>query len=183
MDEAGPVTVVIRHQVRPGKEAEFEEWLRGITQAAGPFEGYLGFNVIRPTNPGQPEYVIFFRFDTYSNLERWEKSEGRQQWLERLESLTMRAPTRERHTGLEVWFTPPSGRRQPPRWKMVLVTLLAVYPLISLVQATLVPLLVEWPVPLRTLMTSCVFVCLMTYAVMPLMTRLFALWLYGATGG
>src|SRR5262245_32409243 len=48
MDQSCPVTVVIRNRVRPGKEAEFEDWLRGITQAASQFDGYLGFNVVRP---------------------------------------------------------------------------------------------------------------------------------------
>ena len=109
MDQSSPVTVVIRHRVRPGKEAAFEDWLRGITQAASHFDGYLGFNVVRPASPGQPEYVIFFRFDTFANLEKWEESETRREWLRRLGPLTVRPPTRERHTGLEVWFTPPSG--------------------------------------------------------------------------
>ena len=77
------------------------------------------------------------------------------------------------------WFTPPAGCPQPPRYKMVLVTLLAVYPLISLVQLALVPLLGGWPLALRTLATSALLVCLMTYAAMPLATRLFARWLYG----
>src|SRR5262245_17510441 len=151
MDQDGPVTVVIRHRVKPGKEAEFEEWVRGITRAAGAFEGYLGYNVVRPADAAHPEYVVFIRFDTFANLEKWEDAGTRRRWLELLEPLTARAPSRERHTGLEVWFTPPAGRAQPPRWKMAAVTLLAVYPLISLVQATLVPLLADWPVLLRTL--------------------------------
>ena len=65
---------------------------------------------------------------------------------------------------------------------MVAVTLLAIYPLITLAQLTLVPLLEGWPMLLRTLASSAVLVCLMTYAAMPLMTRLFARWLYGLPG-
>jgi antibiotic biosynthesis monooxygenase (ABM) superfamily enzyme len=34
MEESGPVTVVVRHRVKPGREAAFEEWQRGINQAA-----------------------------------------------------------------------------------------------------------------------------------------------------
>jgi uncharacterized protein len=179
MEGEGPVTVVVRHRVKPGKEAEFEEWLRGITRAAGLFEGYLGYNVVRPADPSHPDYLVFFRFDTLANLEKWEESETRRQWLEQAEPLSGHPPMRERHTGLEVWFTPPAGRTQPPRYKMVVVTLLAVFPLISLVQVTLVPLLADWPILLRTLLTSVLFVCVMTYAVMPLMTRLLSRWLYG----
>ena len=180
--EQGPVTVVVRHRVRPGKEGEFEEWLRGITRAAGEFDGYLGFNVIRPLDPRQPEYVVLFRFDRFPNLEAWEGSETRRGWLGRVETLTARAATRERHTGLEVWFTPPAGRAPPPRWKMASVTLLDVFPLGSALQVTVLPLMSDWPVLPRTLATSALFVCLMTYAVMPLTTRLFSRWLYGPPG-
>jgi antibiotic biosynthesis monooxygenase (ABM) superfamily enzyme len=179
MDEGGPVTLVIRHRVKPGSEAAFEEWLRGISQAATRFDGHSGFNVVRPADPSRPEYVVFLRFDSFANLERWEQSEERREWLDRLEPLTIHPPARERHTGMEVWFTPPAGRAAPPRYKMVPVTLLAIYPLILLAQATLVPLLSGWPVLLRTLVTSALLVCLMTYVAMPLVTRLFSRWLYG----
>lgn len=183
MEADGPVTVVVRHRVRPGKEAAFEEWLRGISREALRFEGCLGFNVVRPSDPARPEYVVFFRFDTFEHLEKWEASETRRVWLERIEPLVLQAPARERHTGMEVWFSPPAGRAPPPRWKMIPITLLAVFPLISLVQVTLVPLLANWPVLLRTLTTSALFVCLMTYLVMPPMTRLFSRWLYGPPAG
>src|SRR5687767_558456 len=98
MESDGPVTVVVRHRIRPGREAEFEEWLRGISRAALQFEGCLGFNVVRPSDPRRPEYVVFFRFDTFDHLEKWEESETRRQWLERVEPLTLDAPEREQHT-------------------------------------------------------------------------------------
>jgi antibiotic biosynthesis monooxygenase (ABM) superfamily enzyme len=180
MDQDGPVTVVVRHHIKPGRMAEFEEWLRGITQAMMQCDGHLGFNVVRPASTGRPEYVVFFRFDTFENLEKWERSETRRQWLEQAEPLLFQS-TRERHTGLEVWFTPPAGCAQPPRWKMLPVTLLAIYPLIMGVQLTLVPFMEDWPTPLRTLLTAALLVCVMTYAAMPLMTSLFSRWLYGST--
>lgn len=181
--DAEPVTVVVRHRAKPGREAEFEEWLRGISRAALQFEGHLGFHVVRPTDPKRPEYLVLFRFDTLANLEKWEGSDVRREWLARAEPLVTHPPDRERHTGMEVWFTSPAGQKPPPRYKMVAVTLLAIYPLISLVQLTLAPLLADWPVLLRTLATSALLVCVMTYAAMPVVTRLFARWLYGRSSG
>jgi hypothetical protein len=64
---------------------------------------------------------------------------------------------------------------------MAVVTLLAIYPLICLVQLVLVPLLEDLPSSVRTLVTSALLVCLMTYLVMPLMTQLFSGWLSGNT--
>ena len=183
MQQEGPVTLAVRHRIKPGREAEFEEWLRGISREAMTFDGHFGYNVVRPSDTGRPEYLVFLRFDTFDNLERWEASEARQQWLGRLAPMTLHPPTREKHTGMEVWFTPPSGRSAPPRYKMAAVSLLAIYPLILLAQWALGPLLAGWPVPLRTLATSAILVGLMTYLVMPLMTRVFTRWLYGPPGG
>src|SRR5262245_40390396 len=69
MDQDGPVAVIIRHWVKPGKAAEVEEWLPGITRAAGAFEDYLGYNVVRPADAAHPEYVVFFRLDTFATRE------------------------------------------------------------------------------------------------------------------
>src|SRR4051812_10287424 len=100
MDQDGPITVVVRHRVKPGRQPEFEDWLRGITGAALQFEGHSGFNVIQPSEPRQLEYLVFFRFDTFSNLQKWEESQIRREWLDRVEPLTVHPPAWERHTGL-----------------------------------------------------------------------------------
>jgi antibiotic biosynthesis monooxygenase (ABM) superfamily enzyme len=174
MDGAeGPVTLVARHRVRPGREAAFEAWLRGIAQAA---VGGRGYHVVRPT-PGRPEYTVLLRFDTLADLESWDGSAERREWLAKLAPLVERPPALERHTGLEVWFTPPAGRRVPPRWRMAVVTAATLYPLVTAVQA--VGPFPGWPLPVRTLATTCGIVAVMTYAAMPLTTRLFGRWLYG----
>ena len=81
-------------------------------------------------------------------------------------------------TGLETWFTRPSrpGEPAPPRYKMVAVTWLAVYPLITLILVLFGPLLSLLPM----LVLTAVMVTLMTYVIMPRMTRLFSSWLYPA---
>lgn len=177
MEDQGPITVVVHHRVKPSREAEFEEWQRGINHASLQFEGHLGFHVVRPADK-RGDYLVMFRFNSLANLEKWEKSDERKAWLEKVEPLTAQPPRRERHTGMEVWFTPPVGRKQPPRYKMVVVTFLALYPLIATVQAALVPYLMEWPMLLRAMLTTFLLILVMTYAAMPLMTRLLTGWLY-----
>jgi antibiotic biosynthesis monooxygenase (ABM) superfamily enzyme len=179
VEQDGPVSVVVRHRVKPGREAAFEDWQRGIIDAALKFDGHLGFHVIRPPDPKRPEYLVLFKFDSLANLEAWERSAERREWLDRVRPLLAGPPELERHTGLEVWFNPPPGRPAPPRYRMAAVTLLTLYPLILGVQAAVAPHLADWPLPLRTLVTSALLVCVMTYAAMPLTTRMFAQWLYG----
>ena len=175
-----PITAVASRRVKPGCEEEFEVWISGILAAANDFPGYLGSNVIRPNSSEDDEYQIIFKFDHASNLKRWERSEERRRWLHRSRDLIKEEPRIRILTGLETWFTLPAkeGAPPPPRYKMAVVTWLAVFPLATVVFMILDPLLGEFPAIFRTLVFTLVMVSLMTYVVMPRMTRLFSFWLY-----
>lgn len=177
-----PVTVAVTWYVRAGREREFEAWLSGVTAAALTFPGHLGVNVLRPAAPGRP-FVLIFRFDTLAHLRAWEESAERASWLERSRELRTRDPDAERFTGLEYWFTPPPGALAPPRWKMVVVTALALYPVVNLLTLIVGPLLAGRSPWLASLITIPIALVLMTYAVMPLATRLCARWLYPSGAG
>lgn len=177
--EDPPVTAVASRRVLPGREEEYERWVSGILEAAHAFPGYLGSEVMRPSGPEDDEYRIIFRFDHASNLRRWEDSEERRRHLREVRPLIRHEEVRTL-TGLETWFTLPSkpGEPAPPRYKMAVVTWLAVFPLITVIFVAFEPLLNRLPMLLRTLVLTLVMVALMTYVVMPRMTRLFAFWLY-----
>lgn len=176
----GPFTTVVRRRVKPGKEAAFEEWLKGVTRDAVTFPGHLGVGVIRPSSKSRPEFIIVFRFDTYENLIAWETSDIRRSWVERVQPLITGETSVQRLTGLEYWFTVPGhpGSVAPPRWKMATVTWLALAPIVMIVQPLLLPLLKPLPTWMQITIMAGVMVLTMTYAVMPLMTKLFSFWLF-----
>jgi hypothetical protein len=175
-----PVTVSVRRKVKPGCEKAFEDFLTGIINASMTFEGHLGTNVFRPTHPQDREYLIVFKFDSRSHLHKWEESECRRQWMARGEVLTLGSPVVEIITGLETWFTLSSKKPMipPPRYKMAVITWLAIFPLVNLLNYVLDPLLTNLISIHRSLITTSLLVPLMTYLVMPRMTRLFAWWLF-----
>ena len=175
---AGPVTLIFKRRVRPGRQTEFEAWISGVTRAALDFPGHLGAAIIRPTPQAPAEYTIIFRFDTYASARGWEESEVRAGWVERVRPLTEGEAEIQRVSGLEFWFTPPAGAAPPPRWKMAVVSFLALWPLNILVNLALGWLIAGWPVPLRALIIVGLLVPVMTYVVMPQVTRLLAFWLY-----
>ncbi len=174
-----PVTGVASRRVEPGREEEFEEWASGILAAVNDFPGYLGSDVLRPSGPDDDEYRMIYRFDHASNLKRWEESEERRRWLRKAKPL-VREENVQVLTGLEAWFTLPAkpGEAPPPRYKMAVVTWLAVFPTITAIFLLLSPVLNALPLLLRTLLLTLIMVTLMTYVVMPRMTRLFSFWLY-----
>jgi antibiotic biosynthesis monooxygenase (ABM) superfamily enzyme len=175
-----PVTAVASRRVKHGREREFEEWVSGILAAANKFPGYLGSEVLRPSDPEDNEYRIIFRFDHASNLHAWENSEERQRWLRRSRPLLYEEEKVDVLTGLETWFALPSkpGEPAPPRYKMAIVTWLAVFPVVAVIFSLFGQWLDLLPTLVRTLVFTAVMVTLMTYVIMPRMTRLFSFWLY-----
>ena len=177
----GPVTIIINSKARKGKIDEFEEWMDGIIHESMKFEGHMGVNVIRPIDSlSNPEYVIIFRFNTYKNLTRWQNSEIRKEWLKKSADVTEGARVVQNQTGLEFWFTPPHNAGQhaiPPRYKMAIVTGGILFALLS----SLVPLIRQatsmLPQMLSILVVVIIMVPLMTYVLMPSVTKLLRPWL------
>ncbi len=170
-----PITVTVAREVGPGREEDFEEWAEGILNAASKFRGFLGGGILKP-GAGDTTWHIVYRFKDQVTLRAWENSRIRGDWLAGAEEM-MEEIASHRVSGLETWFELP-GRtaKAPPRRKMAVVTLLALYPIILVVNPIFKPL----PVPflVRSALQLAVVVFLMTWVVMPRLTRWFRAWLY-----
>jgi uncharacterized protein len=175
-----PVTICILSRAKPGKEQEFEEVVSSMIASAMEFTGHLGTSIFRPTDTDSQEYRIIFKFDKITNLQRWEESEVRQRWLELLKPLSQGTANIEKLTGLETWFTLPGKKAiiPPPRYKMAFITWLAIFVLINIINILFAAILNPLPPLIRTLVMTACLVSLMTYVVMPQMTKLFYNWLY-----
>jgi antibiotic biosynthesis monooxygenase (ABM) superfamily enzyme len=189
---SNPVTVIVKRIAKKDKIKEFEEWLSGISKEVSRQEGSMGIDIIKPTpnisNKSKPEYVIIFRFNTYENLDKWEKSPIRHEWLQKGRKLAESDYDVQKMTGLEFWFTPYFNDESspmiplqpPPRYKMVIVTI----PVISILLLTLVPQIhfltemLSIPFPIRLVIALTITVLLMTYVIMPLLTKLLKPWLF-----
>jgi uncharacterized protein len=191
-EDSKPVTVIVRRIAKKDKIKEFEEWLSGVSKEVSRQEGNMGIDIIKPTpnisNKSKPEYVIIFRFNTYENLDKWEKSPIRHEWLQKGRKLAESDYDVQKMTGLEFWFTPYFNDESspmiplqpPPRYKMVIVTI----PVISILLLTLVPQIhfltemLSIPFPIRLVIALTITVLLMTYVIMPLLTKLLKPWLF-----
>jgi uncharacterized protein len=174
-----PVTVVFSWDVAPGREGAFEEWAREVGRVAERFDGHLGATWFRPEGAGRRYYTVV-RFTDEARLREWLDSPQRKELIGRIGGIA----TEHRHhtTGMETWFSlPGEAVPAPPRWKMAAVTFGAVYPLSLLIQTFLSPHTQPWPLPVRALLFPLLIVPLLTYAVMPHLSRLLRRWLYPAT--
>lgn len=179
-----PVTVVITRRVKPGRTADYEAWLRQFQHESRALPGYLGVTTQRPA-PGAPlDYVSVLRFDSLASLQAFERSELRARYLERVRDFVEGDAAWRQLTGLEFWFAPPHGTvvPQPSRARMALIMIGVVFGLVlglgSLVNLAFSQLPFATPYPLRLLVTITIEVLLMTYWLMPLITRRLAGWIY-----
>jgi hypothetical protein len=179
MDSSVHVTAVITHRVRPGRETGYEEWIKGIAADSRNFVGYLGAHILRPELGVTSDYVIVLQYDTCEHLETWMQSETRKGWVERVKPLILEPESIRVLTGLEPWFQLPGqpSHAHPKLYKQailvwigVLVTFLVVSPLVAV-------LLASWPGILMMLVKLTIMVGLLTYGVMPFLTRRFQGWL------
>jgi uncharacterized protein len=182
-DADGTVTTTVTRRVKPGHEAAYEAFLAGISGAARAFPGYLGVEIFRPAPGRGGEYRIVYRFDSLTHLHAWLDSAEHAAWLQRAEPHVAGPMRTQVLTGLEGWFTlPTQPGLPPPPYKMAILTWVTIFPLITLVVVATAPLLGSLPLVLRLAVTTGVTVPLMTWVVMPRMTRLLRRWLYPDPG-
>lgn len=179
-DEAiEPVSTRISRMVPASKVARFEPLLHETITAARGFDGNLGVDVLRPDGGGL--YQIIFRYRSRAEHDAWMSSDTRRELVARIDELLEGAPTVEVRTvdGWEGWFVTPgyAPPAQPRRWKMAVVTLAALYPVLLAVISVLRPLTGGWPFPLSLLLTLGLVVSLMTWLIMPRLTVRLGSWL------
>jgi uncharacterized protein len=174
------VTAVIAHLLKPGREKEYEAWMREIIPVAKTFPGHLEVNILRPQPGTHSEYVIVLHFDRHDHLQAWLDSSERRDLIARVQPLIQEREEIQVLTGLETWFElPKRPQRSPPkRYKMALLTWLAVFATLSVVGRILNPFLAALPSVIAQIITIGVVVGLLTYVIMPRLTQIFRRWLY-----
>ena len=169
-------TDVITWHVTAGREAEFEAWAHEMTGLASRQEGHLGAAWLRPNDPGG-DYQVVVRFTTDTLLDRWMSSDLRRRQVAKLDGIATAEEVRQ--TGLETWFSLPGlSVPPPPRWKMALVTFSAVYPIVIVFNWLVAGPIHGWPLLARSLVLPAFLVPMLTFVIMPRLSRLLRRWLY-----
>ncbi|WP_165064323.1 antibiotic biosynthesis monooxygenase [Marisediminicola senii] len=177
-----PITISITRTVSPDRVKEVSAWARAGQDLLSASPGYLGSGWVRP-DPLSPEWHMLFRFADAASLETWEKSPERAWWIASAMGLVEDSRT-EKRTGIEGWFDEPrsvevipTAASAPPRWKQMISIFIVFYPLSLGANWLLSPLIGDWPLPLRVLLTVVLVTPVMTYLAMPFVTRALRPWL------
>jgi antibiotic biosynthesis monooxygenase (ABM) superfamily enzyme len=176
MSEA--IHVAITRKIKPGSEAEFERAIQQFFAKAAMSPGSLGAQLIRPL-PGSANntYGILRSFASEQDREAFYRSDQFRQWERTVRPIVENEYSRRDLHGLEAFFSDPDIVKHPPRWKMAVVTWIGVWPTVFLVAGLASPYLTEWPAWLATGAITLLVVAALTWAVMPVLTRLTRWWL------
>ena len=172
-----PIHVAITRRVRPGCEAEFQQALREFFQASFAHGGVLGATMIVPP-PGSDsrEFGILRTFADEKERDDFYASPMFKGWEAKSRSLTEADSWSARPLhGLEAWFRSPNP---PPRWKMATATFLGVFPTAAILNLALGAAIRPWPFIFRSVVFNAAMVALLTWVVMPLVTRALHGWLH-----
>lgn len=173
------ISVAITRRARAGHEAEFQQELRQFFQDSFQHGSVLGASMIVP-GPGDDsrEFGILRTFAT-RRIAMPFIARPFLDWEQRARRLTEGEAEHHELHGLEAWFR--TEQNPPRRWKMAVATLAGVYPTSLLLGATVAPSVHSLPLLLRGLVFTSVMVALLTWVVMPLVTRLLHPWLHPRT--
>lgn len=174
-DHIERVTAVSSFRVRCGVEAEFAVVQQKLDAAAAQSPGFLGVERYDPVPGVQEETVVVFSFDTRDHLDEWLQSEVRASLLAGGNAFLEGERVLNVVAGFGGWFS--YGGQTAKKWKQGAVVLLALYPMtfaLSLLSMWLIPG-VPWPVGL--FISNVLGVIMLTWVLMPPLTRWLDGWL------
>lgn len=177
---AETIHIAIIRRVHKVHVASFERALADFASRSLTEPGARGVHCIYPLpDSGSNEYGILRSFASAADRDAFYESDLYKKWLVQIEPLVEGAPKIRRLEGLEAWFRDPHGpAAPPPRWKMALLTWIAVWPVSMLVPAILAPLLgPTFPRVLASGVIAAGIVLVLTWGAMPLLVKLARAWL------
>ena len=134
LDPDDSVVVLLDHQAnvsRRGAEERFRDWAEQFVAEASRAPGHEGGSVL--SGRGGGPHLILLRFASAATLEAWQRSSGYEALMRDADAVSTAGDESQIQSGLETWFTlpeVPTPPKPPPKWKMAIVTWLALLPMV-----------------------------------------------------
>jgi len=170
------VTAVMSKRVKPDRAGDYRRAHDEIENAMNRFAGFLRCDVYEPVPGVQDDHITVFSFDTRAHLDAWLDSTDRQQALRGVDDLLLGENTLNIVGGFGGWFAPRSADA-PQRWKGAIAVLIALFPTVVFLRFVQDAMFgdVAWLPAL--FVSNVVSVSILTWLLMPLVTRVLRGWL------
>jgi hypothetical protein len=181
---------VVEYIVPAKQVRQFNQWYARLVEAASQHKGYTRTDLCPPLDCGDGvvKWYYIVHFSTPEYLKQWLRSDDRKRLLEEGQDTFLAYRYKSFTTGLEGWFSNRYGgdgeqkNLGPPAWKQVLSVVLGLYPtlMIQSMIFSALGLMQTWPRPTSLVINNLITSSLLTWLVMPLVTRVLRFWLYPA---
>jgi len=175
--KSNAVTVLINRTVPATQGNVFLGTLKDLLRDFDRFPGTSGSMVFRQEAAGSVEFSILQQFAGKAEHDAWVGSPGFSRWCREVAPPKPTPGHVHRYAGMEAFFVSAQAPDAPPRWKMAVLLMIAVYPPSLVLSIWGAPALARLPVLAGTFLTSVLMVFLMTYVLVPILTKLFQSWL------
>jgi antibiotic biosynthesis monooxygenase (ABM) superfamily enzyme len=175
------IHIAITRRVRQEHAAEFERMLAEFASRTISYPGSRGVHLLFPASRSESnEYGMLRSFASKAARDAFYSSAVYQDWTAQIEHLVEREPIFRKLDGLEAWFREPHAA-MPPRWKMAVLTWIAVWPVSIAVPVAFAPFYgPSVPFVIQAGVGAAGIVLVLTWAAMPLLVKLAHPWLQGS---
>jgi antibiotic biosynthesis monooxygenase (ABM) superfamily enzyme len=173
------VTVVVTHRVSADEEQSFLAWQQQVTDAERKFAGFRGSELFRPVPGVQESWTAMYRFASAEDLDRWLESSERADLIARADHFH-EFELRRVENSFGSWFSFAGDgdvSNAPSSWKTALSVLVGLYPTVVLLRLAISRLSPDAELWESLLLGNILSVGLLTWVVMPNVTRALRFWL------
>ena len=171
------MTILVNCTTPSAQEASFLAVLEELLKEFDHFPGTDGHGIFQNSGGVNVDFSILQRFTGESAHKAWLASPAFARWRKAVAPSVPTPGHVRRYSGMDAFFVSSRAPDAPPRWKMALLLVAAVYPLSFAISEWGSPFLARSPAWLGALATSVIMTVLMTYFLIPGLTRLFQGWL------
>lgn len=170
------VSFIIEQDIPPDKTKYFLQWQKEINQVCCQFKGYLKTENFPSSSSKKNKWYTIIYFDSKDNLTLWLDSEERYHFVQARKNKLGFYRFIGYKTGLEEWLV---SKKILPKWKQALAVLLGIYPIVMLetILFSSWQIIASWSLSWQILVNNLISCSVLTWLVMPLVSKLFKFWL------
>lgn len=180
-DPSAAVTAVMSQQVPERNRMGFRRAHAEITLVMRDFPGFVASELLEPVPGVQEDTIVLFSFASRQDLDGWLGSPERRSVLDLIEPLIEGERTLNVVGGFAGWFTT-DRTAEPPRWKQAVAVLIALFPTTLTLSVVQQAFFDDVPWVPALFVSNVAGIAILTWLLMPAVTRLLGPWLEGRTG-